>query len=122
MRRPAIASAGVVRAGPSGKSRSSGTPGRVSSALAASTRRRTLSPGRMAVLVASHGSDARITDHAAGARMTPRSLLEPARLAGGPLLRAQTDERLVDLVRAGHTAAFEAIVARYRRPLLRYCE
>src|SRR3954471_1160781 len=53
--------------------------------------------------------------------MTPRSLLAPARLAGQPILRSQTDERLVDLARAGHEPAFEAIVARYRRPLLRYC-
>src|SRR3954449_11551150 len=35
------------------------------------------------------------------------------------LLRAQTDERLVELARAGHERAFEAIVERYRRPLLR---
>ncbi len=53
--------------------------------------------------------------------MTPRSLLAPARLAGQPVLRTQTDERLVDLVRAGSEPAFEAIVARYRRALLRYC-
>src|SRR4051794_24557066 len=53
--------------------------------------------------------------------MTPRSLLAPARLAGQPILRSQTDERLVDLVRAGNEPAFEAVVARYRRPLLRYC-
>ena len=53
--------------------------------------------------------------------MTPRSLLAPARLAGQPVLRTQSDERLVDLVRAGSEPAFEAIVARYRRPLLRYC-
>ena len=53
--------------------------------------------------------------------MTPRALYAPARLAGAPLLRTQTDERLVDLVRAGNDGAFEAIVARYRRPLLRYC-
>src|SRR3954451_18218373 len=53
--------------------------------------------------------------------MTPRSLLATARLAGQPILRSQTDERLVDLVRAGNEPAFEAIVARYRRPLLRYC-
>jgi RNA polymerase sigma factor (sigma-70 family) len=53
--------------------------------------------------------------------MTPRSLLAPARLAGQPILRSQTDERLVDLVRAGSEPAFEAIVGRYRRPLLRYC-
>ena len=53
--------------------------------------------------------------------MTPRRLIEPARLAGTPLLRTQSDARLVDLVRAGHAAAFEAIVQRYRRPLLKYC-
>jgi RNA polymerase sigma factor (sigma-70 family) len=53
--------------------------------------------------------------------MTPHALIAPARLAGIPLLRTQTDERLVDLVRAGNEAAFEAIVARYQRPLMRYC-
>lgn len=53
--------------------------------------------------------------------MTPRALYAPARLAGAPLLRTQTDERLVDLMRVGNDGAFEAIVARYRRPLLRYC-
>ena len=53
--------------------------------------------------------------------MTPQALIAPARLAGVPLLRAQSDERLVDLFRAGNEAAFEAIVSRYRRPLLRYC-
>lgn len=54
-------------------------------------------------------------------KVTPRALHAPARLAGVPLLRTQTDERLVDLVRVGNDGAFEAIVARYRRPLLRYC-
>jgi RNA polymerase sigma factor (sigma-70 family) len=53
--------------------------------------------------------------------MTPDALLAPARLAGQPILRTQSDERLVDLTRAGSQPAFEAIVARYRRPLLRYC-
>lgn len=52
--------------------------------------------------------------------MTPRSLLAPGRLAGATLLGAQSDERLVDLTRAGSHRAFEAIVERYRRPLLRY--
>jgi RNA polymerase sigma factor (sigma-70 family) len=52
--------------------------------------------------------------------VTPRRLIEPARLAGATLLRTQSDERLVDLVRAGHAAAFEAIVERYRKPLLAY--
>ena len=53
--------------------------------------------------------------------MTPRHLLEPARLAGGALLRAQSDSRLVDLTRAGNDRAFEAIVTRYKGDLLRYC-
>ncbi len=34
------------------------------------------------------------------------------------LLCSQTDERLVALARQGHGRAFEAIVRRYRRPLL----
>jgi RNA polymerase sigma factor (sigma-70 family) len=53
--------------------------------------------------------------------MTPKSLIEPARHAGATLLRSQTDERLVDLTRGGNERAFEAIVHRYSRPLLRYC-
>ena len=53
--------------------------------------------------------------------MTPRRLIEPARLAGTALLHGQSDERLVDLTRAGNGRAFEAIVTRYRRPLLRHC-
>ena len=36
------------------------------------------------------------------------------------MLSTQSDERLVDLVRAGSDPAFETIVARYRRPLMRY--
>jgi RNA polymerase sigma factor (sigma-70 family) len=52
--------------------------------------------------------------------MTPRALLHPARLARRPVLSTQSDERLVDLVRAGSDPAFEAIVERYRRALMRY--
>ena len=37
-----------------------------------------------------------------------------------PLLAAQTDDRLVALTRAGNEHAFEAIVHRYRAPLVRY--
>jgi RNA polymerase sigma factor (sigma-70 family) len=37
------------------------------------------------------------------------------------LLAAQSDQRLAALVRDGHERAFEALVHRYRRPLLRYC-
>lgn len=33
--------------------------------------------------------------------MTPHALIAPARLAGQPVLQTQSDERLVDLVRAG---------------------
>ena len=41
-------------------------------------------------------------------------------LLSSALLRTQSDERLVALAAAGHDRAFEAIVDRYRRPLLRY--
>jgi RNA polymerase sigma factor (sigma-70 family) len=37
------------------------------------------------------------------------------------LLQTQPDERLVQLARSGHEPAFEALVRRYRRPLLAYC-
>jgi RNA polymerase sigma factor (sigma-70 family) len=37
------------------------------------------------------------------------------------LLVTQTDERLLELMQRGHERAFEAIVMRYRRPLLAYC-
>src|SRR5918998_1289756 len=52
--------------------------------------------------------------------MTPRALFHPARLARRPVLATQSDERLVDLVRAGSDPAFETIVERYNRPLMRY--
>jgi RNA polymerase sigma factor (sigma-70 family) len=52
--------------------------------------------------------------------MTPRALFYPARLARRPVLSTQSDERLVDLVRAGSDPAFEAIVERYRGALMRY--
>ncbi|HYZ29124.1 MAG TPA: sigma-70 family RNA polymerase sigma factor [Thermoleophilaceae bacterium] len=45
----------------------------------------------------------------------------PARLAGSAILGVQSDERLVALVRSGHERAFEAIVKRYRRQLIRFC-
>jgi RNA polymerase sigma factor (sigma-70 family) len=53
--------------------------------------------------------------------MTPWAVINPARLAGSGLLRTQSDARLVDLVRAGNDRAFEAIVLRYHRQLLRHC-
>jgi len=37
------------------------------------------------------------------------------------LLATQSDARLVELARNGHERAFEALVQRYRRPLLGYC-
>jgi RNA polymerase sigma factor (sigma-70 family) len=45
----------------------------------------------------------------------------PARVAGASLLRLQSDARLAELAIAGHEAAFDAIVDRYRTPLTRYC-
>jgi RNA polymerase sigma factor (sigma-70 family) len=45
----------------------------------------------------------------------------PARLAGSAILALQSDDRLVKLARSGHERAFEAIVDRYRRPLVRFC-
>jgi RNA polymerase sigma factor (sigma-70 family) len=38
------------------------------------------------------------------------------------LLATQPDERLIALAREGHERAFETLVRRYRRPLLRYCQ
>ena len=40
---------------------------------------------------------------------------------GSAVLAGQSDARLVALARAGGEGAFEAIVRRYRRPLLRHC-
>jgi RNA polymerase sigma factor (sigma-70 family) len=37
------------------------------------------------------------------------------------LLATQSDQRLLELVANGHERAFEAVVNRYRRPLLSYC-
>ena len=38
-----------------------------------------------------------------------------------PLLRLQSDERLIVLVRRGNNAAFETLVARYQSRLLAFC-
>src|ERR1700761_1936659 len=38
-----------------------------------------------------------------------------------PLLRLQSDERLVSLIRRGNTGAFEVLVARYQARLLAFC-
>ncbi|WP_051223756.1 RNA polymerase sigma factor [Conexibacter woesei] len=53
--------------------------------------------------------------------MNKTGLRHPARLAGSSFLRLQSDERLAELATAGHDAAFDAIVVRYRPALLRYC-
>jgi RNA polymerase sigma factor (sigma-70 family) len=47
--------------------------------------------------------------------------MSPARLAGSAILACQSDDRLASLARSGHERAFDAIVDRYRRPLLRFC-
>jgi RNA polymerase sigma factor (sigma-70 family) len=52
----------------------------------------------------------------------PRAGGLPARLVLGPALRAQSDGRLVRLVREGYEGAFEEIVRRYRRPLGRFAD
>jgi RNA polymerase sigma factor (sigma-70 family) len=53
------------------------------------------------------------------------ALHHPAGIAGvhgrSPLLRLQSDERLIALVRRGNHHAFEALVARYQARLLAFC-
>src|ERR671937_2510530 len=56
--------------------------------------------------------EASAIQHAAGA---------PALAGRSPLLRLQTDERLVALIRRGHHGAFEALVNRYEPRLLAFC-
>src|SRR6476661_4764387 len=50
---------------------------------------------------------------ARGAAVSPRISVR--------LLQAQSDRRLLELVGRGHERAFEALVLRYRPPLLAYC-
>jgi RNA polymerase sigma factor (sigma-70 family) len=52
----------------------------------------------------------------------PPPTAEPfaSRVLLGPALRTQSDRRLVRLVRQGYETAFEEIVRRYRRPLVRF--
>src|SRR3954464_15018689 len=45
----------------------------------------------------------------------------PALAGRSPLLRIQSDERLVALIRRGHHGAFEALVQRYQPRLLAFC-
>ncbi len=53
------------------------------------------------------------------------SALKPTALSGsrssGPLLRLQSDERLIALTRRGQQAAFEALFSRYHARLLAFC-
>jgi len=51
--------------------------------------------------------------------VNPRLL--PSASVARSVLRSQGDTRLADLARAGSEPAFEAIVSRYRRSLVRYC-
>ena len=54
--------------------------------------------------------------------MEASALRQPAALRGPtPLLRLQSDERLIALVRKGNHAAFEAMVGRYQARLLAFC-
>jgi RNA polymerase sigma factor (sigma-70 family) len=52
-------------------------------------------------------------------------LSQPAKLTAigvrAPFLRLQSDEKLINLIRAGDEAAFEALVQRYRSRLLAFC-
>src|SRR6187399_1392343 len=45
----------------------------------------------------------------------------PALHGRSPLLRLQSDERLIALIRRGNHSAFEALVARYQSRLLAFC-
>jgi RNA polymerase sigma factor (sigma-70 family) len=45
----------------------------------------------------------------------------PGLPGSAPLLRLQSDERLIALIRRGHHAAFEALVSRYETRLLSFC-
>src|SRR5436190_14800015 len=44
-----------------------------------------------------------------------------AGLAGRAVLSVQSDARLARLAADGHERAFDVLVERYRRPLVRYC-
>ena len=55
-------------------------------------------------------------------RVEASALRHPAALRGPtPLLRLQSDERLIALIRKGNHAAFEALVGRYQARLLAFC-
>src|SRR3954447_10849303 len=60
-----------------------------------------------------------------GSAMEASVLSQPAKLTAigvrAPFLRLQSDEKLIEHVRAGDEAAFEALVQRYRSRLLAFC-
>src|SRR5262249_24162596 len=66
---------------------------------------------RVGPLVTSVSLEASALQHAGAAGLHGRS----------PLLRLQSDERLVQLIRRGNHHAFEALVARYQSRLLAFC-
>nr|MBA2342567.1 sigma-70 family RNA polymerase sigma factor [Thermoleophilaceae bacterium] len=45
----------------------------------------------------------------------------PALAGHSPLLRLQSDEKLIAMIRRGHHGAFEALVQRYQPRLLAFC-
>jgi RNA polymerase sigma factor (sigma-70 family) len=51
----------------------------------------------------------------------PHSAHAPALIGRSPLLRLQSDEKLIALVRRGHHGAFEALMQRYQPRLLAFC-
>ena len=79
----------------------------------------------MATLEASNFLPARVSLWRQDQLRVEASTLQHAGAAGlhgrSPLLRLQSDERLVVLVRRGNQAAFEALVARYQSRLLAFC-
>lgn len=51
----------------------------------------------------------------------PHSAQAAALIGRSPLLRLQTDEKLIALIRRGHHGAFEALMQRYQPRLLAFC-
>ena len=62
-----------------------------------------------------------VSTAASAEQVEPPDRLGLRGLAGPRLLANESDARLVALARAGDQGAFDAIIARYREPLLRYC-
>jgi RNA polymerase sigma factor (sigma-70 family) len=65
------------------------------------------------VLARGREAEPRCSDEVTTTAMSPKISIR--------LLGAQSDQRLAALAAAGHERAFETLVHRYRRPLLRYC-